>query len=153
MSFKQDIVETSYESTEVFVVILGVPEKFRGDRLVQEMLDSGIKFVRVDGINAESFSFPPDWENHKRSHFMIGRNLTNGEMACTWGHMRALQTGITAGADWLLILEDNVNPNNVYQIIKSLKVLEFAGPTLISFYCEPKFNILTKRLTIDSAII
>ena len=153
MSRSQGLGKPRLDATEVFVAILGVPEKFRGARLVQEFLDKKIPFVQINGINADAFAIPEDWKNRKRSHFMNGRQLTDGEIACTWGHMRALQTGLVAKANWILIVEDNVNPKNIFQIVESLKNLEIPKPTLISFFYSQKYNIPTKKRLLNGSII
>jgi hypothetical protein len=137
----------------VLLVILGIREKFRGEALEDDLVQKKIPFARVDGFDAKQSRVPESWKNKKRSHFLIGRDLTDTEIACTWGHMRALQTGHVEGTEWTLVIEDNVSPINIVEIYESLTSLKIGDPSLISFFSAKKFNFPTRKNRFANSIV
>ena len=138
---------------QVLLVVLGIREKFRGDTLVKDLIKKEIPFSRVDGFDANESRIPESWKNKKRSHFMLGRNLIDGEIACSWGHMRALQIGFIEGREWTLVIEDNVSPINIYEIYESLASMVIRDPTLISFFRAHEFNFPTRNRVVSNSMI
>jgi hypothetical protein len=131
--------------TSVMIVILGIKKRFRGDELVKRFDLMGVPYCIVDGLDASQVKIPQDWKNETRSHFMVGRSLTDAEIACSWGHWQAIKVGEEARADWILVIEDNVKPNYINEIYQALCRLQFFQPTLISFYSDPNFHLDFKK--------
>ena len=127
--------------SHALVAVLGVRENFRGDELLNELSSREVSVVRIDGFDAKKNEIPAKWKNLKRSHFMVGRELTSAEIACSWGHMRAIEMGHELGQNWLLVVEDNVEPGNLFQICKALDSITLPRPTLISFFNAPEYNL------------
>lgn len=138
---------------QVLLVILGIRDKFRGKELQDDLLQKEIPFTRVDGLDAKESRIPESWKNQKRSHFLIGRELTETEIACSWGHMRALQTGNVEEVEWTLIVEDNVAPLNIVEIYESLTSLMISEPTLISFFSAKEYNFPTRNKEFENSMI
>jgi GR25 family glycosyltransferase involved in LPS biosynthesis len=127
--------------TDVLVAVLGVRGNFRGAELLNELFSHGIPVVRIDGFDAKTNEIPSDWKNSKRSHFMVGRDLTNTEIACSWGHMQALEVGHRLKTNWILVIEDNVASENLYRICQALDAIALREPTLISFFSAAEYNL------------
>lgn len=131
--------------TEVVIIILGIKKRFRGDELVNSLDLMGVPYSIVDGLDASQVKIPEDWRNEKRSYFMVGRSLTDAEIACTWGHWQAIKVGMEARAEWILVIEDNVKPIYINEIHQALSCLQLFQPTLISFHSDPNYNLEFKK--------
>lgn len=90
--------------------VLGVPDQFRGDVLVEHLRALGFETRVVWGRSGASAT-RGDIDallDSRRSAIAFGRELTPSEVCCVEGHARILREVAAANSDWALVLEDDV---------------------------------------------
>jgi hypothetical protein len=94
------------------VFILGIPEKFRGNGLMEFFYRMDIDCRMIAGIDATSLSTADlnAMANQRAAKAALGRVISPGEICCSDVHARAYSEFINTDSEWALILEDDAWP-------------------------------------------
>lgn len=89
--------------------IIGVPGRYRGRTLEENLIAHGASYERVEGIDGQSMPIAV-FENAtdaKVSRLLMGRELTKGEYGCANAHLLAYKKIIESDHTWAIVLEDD----------------------------------------------
>ncbi len=109
----------------VGIFILGVPSKFRGKALEEQIKGFGLSYTLVEGIDGTTLDAEASLQIVDRaiSEARYGREITVAEACCTLGHRRVAEHLIESPYDWALVLEDDavlsVDPRQIYSLIQN----------------------------------
>ena len=82
------------------------------ERLAQadlELKNHHIQYERISAVDGRQFDVHAQTGyNSKKAHYFTGRDLIGSEVGCYLSHKKALQKFAASGADWGLILEDDL---------------------------------------------
>jgi GR25 family glycosyltransferase involved in LPS biosynthesis len=121
---------------EAQILIIGVPERYRGHGLEESVKNLGLSFVNIDGINGSNLAhsvFERETEKHV-SNFLIGRELTRGEYCCARAHIQAYTELVESDKNWAIVLEDDaILAIDFIDELKKLTVIDDI-PTIIQLY-------------------
>ena len=112
----------------VTALILGVKDCFRGQDALIALSKAEWRVECIYGVNARTFSVPEEWRDNQRSKRLVNRNLTDGEIACAYGHLQMLKEAARINADFTLFLEDDVHVSRLYELQNWLETCEVATP-------------------------
>jgi hypothetical protein len=88
--------------------ILGVTTNFRGNELIEKLMQYGIKPNVVWGPELENdHQLLLQHTNQKFANFAIGRDIKPQEIACCLGHIRMYEYFSNSSREWGLFLEDD----------------------------------------------
>jgi len=121
---------------KVKILIIGVPEKYRGHRLEESLQNLGLSFVNIDGINGSNLAhseFEKETAKHV-SRFLIGRELTKGEYCCAKAHIQAYIKFLESDESWALVLEDDaILSTDFIDEMKKMSIIDDI-PSIIQLY-------------------
>lgn len=89
--------------------IIGVPGRYRGRTLEENLITHGASYERVEGIDGQSMPISA-FENatdSRVSRLLLGRELTKGEYGCANAHLLAYKKIIESDHTWAIVLEDD----------------------------------------------
>lgn len=98
------------ELEDISVFILGIESRFRGQLVVDFLKTNQMDPTIVWGMEPYIFSeeLISRMANQKQANFLIGRNLTLGEISCSLGHLEMYERFLLTGRPLGLFLEDDV---------------------------------------------
>lgn len=125
---------------KVGIVVLYLHRPLRSMSLdfALEKYFEGVLFFQ--GFDARNEPIPKDWIRKYLPRFLYGRNLTPGEIACTFGHTEIIKTQNESEKDWIVICEDNLDFSGLPSVIKFLEGVQSNSPVLINFLSNPKYD-------------
>jgi GR25 family glycosyltransferase involved in LPS biosynthesis len=115
------------------VYILGLPNEFRGERLIDFFNNIGIEPQLVFGIDGRINSdlIAKKSASKKRIQYLHGRNLANTEIATALGHRLIYEEFLKAENEWALVLEDDSFPTNNFDLNK-FDLKKFSTPLIVN---------------------
>ncbi len=121
---------------ELTILIIGVPEKYRGTNLEERLNRIGFDYSRIEGVDGSRMpSLEYDSKTHQSiSNRFLGRRLTKGELCCAMAHEAAYERFIEAGTEWALILEDDCELNTEFEILSLVKQVRVNSPSVVQLY-------------------
>lgn len=82
------------------------------ERLAQadlELKNHQIQYQRISAVDGRQFDVHAQAGYHsEKAHYYTGRDLLGSEVGCYLSHKKALEQFVASGADWGLILEDDL---------------------------------------------
>jgi hypothetical protein len=89
--------------------LLGIPDRYRGGPLEDDLTRIGIAFAVVAGADGSRWTPAELAELYspRAAQIACGRQLAPGEVAVTLGHQRMMRAFQAAGDPWALFLEDD----------------------------------------------
>lgn len=133
----------SSKRQKIFVVALHIKDSFRSEELKLGLEGIQEEVIFFEGLDARRHQIPSTWQSNHLAKFLYGRNLTPGEIACTFGHSEIVKSMVSRVFDWVLILEDNVKFNGIESIISFLKCFESNSASLINFFSDPEYDLIS----------
>jgi len=129
------------------IFIIGVPQKYRGHHLEERLIKEEKFFCRIDGIDASLMSsfeynsktFP------KISKKLLGRHLTKGELCCALAHEDAYNKFLETKTEWALILEDDCELSQEFEISTLLSQINGNTPLIVQLYGAASYLEQVKR--------
>lgn len=115
------------------VYILGLRENFRGRDLLKVLQDAHIPSEVFFGLNAESSISISEARNRKQEFFFYGRELTQAEIACSFGHKAIYAKALRDEVELAIILEDDATIRDIPTFLNLLQDLKFSRPSLVNF--------------------
>ncbi len=90
--------------------VLGIESHFRGEEVVDFLRKKDIETCVVWGMEARTFGedLITRLANQDQARFLIGRDLTVGEISCSLGHLEMYERFLLTGRPVGLFLEDDV---------------------------------------------
>ena len=110
------------------VYILGLPNQFRGERLIDYFNNIGVEPQLVFGIDGRINSDLIDQKSapKKRIRYLVGRDMAKTEIANVLGHRLIYEEFLKTENEWALVLEDDSFPTKNFDLssfnLKSLSI-------------------------------
>jgi len=123
--------------------VLGIKEKFRGEKLIASIAKHGFS---VETFWGRTKLNPSERMNLSARSFYYGRDLVPGESLCADGHRSIIRKGFEKSCDWLVVLEEDAIVEDVLKLVEVLLSVNVSSPTLLSFYFHKQDCLLGKRI-------
>ena len=132
---------------DLSIFIIGVPKKYRGSNLEARLKQEGFGYSRVDGTDGSLMSTVDYFSKTQQniSKRLLGRPLTKGELCCAMAHVTAYERFLDADTEWALILEDDCELTNEFEISNLLKQIRGYAPTVVQLYGVSTYLEQVKR--------
>lgn len=130
------------------IYILGVPSRYRGATLEKQLLNFGLSFTRIDGVE------PNQLETFKvralaiTPYLSIIPPLVPGEVCCSFGHKLIYSKILEGDSEWSLILEDDVSLRIDPRLI-SLEHLDASMPTILQISPDPTEQLFSSNDSLE----
>lgn len=122
--------------------ILGIQRAFRGEKLLADLLSAGVDAEVIWGIDASKVEISQDLLDNGKAAHLYGRTLSSNEVACTLGHKLILEKARADGADFSVILEDDVEIMNVSFILNRLnEIALITQPSLFFLITHQRLSL------------
>jgi GR25 family glycosyltransferase involved in LPS biosynthesis len=122
--------------TDTHFFIIGVPGRYRGTELEENLSALGASYERVEGIDGQSlsrFAFE-DVTDKRASKLLLGRELTKGEYGCANAHLLAYERVIDLHHKWAIVLEDDAKLSDEFIDRLEQIYVESNKPRVIQLY-------------------
>lgn len=133
---------TSPIRQSVGIVVLYLDRPLRSTSLNSALETSFRDVLFFQGFDARAKPIPLNWMREYLPRFLYGRNLTPGEIACTFGHTEILKAQKHSEKDWILICEDNLDFVGLQSVIDLLEGIQAKSPVLINFLSNPNYDLV-----------
>lgn len=122
------------KETGLYCWILTLKESDVSRELIDDLRNIGFEVGIVLGKDARSEDLPEEWFDCERSHRLYGRNLSPGEIACTYGHFKIISEAVRkTDLKMGLVLEDDVTLVSINAVKTLIDSREFIGKTFWTF--------------------
>jgi len=138
-------------SDRLVFLVIGLERNYRGLSLELEIRQLGYDVIRVDAIDGNTFGADiSEIYNFVKARFFMHRELTNGEIATSLSHEKALDKFLETDYQYCVILEDDavLNAPENCPIEKVLETIEGAL-TILQLHI-PNYSVYS-RLLVDNS--
>lgn len=138
------------DSTDILpigVILISIKEKYRSDRLLDVVKESGLPYFELEASTPESM-FKLLCESRFGQLIKIGRLLTRKEFATYESHFRAQTSAFAKRHEWIVIFEDDaiINEDSI-NFLNSLALMKSSHPIQINLF--PNRGHLLRKHNID----
>lgn len=137
----------------VGIVVLYLERPFRSTSLETSLETCFRDVLLFQGFDARANRIPMNWTRRYLPRFLYGRNLTPGEIACTFGHTEIIMSQNHSENDWIMICEDNLDFAGMQKVVDFLKGIQSESPVLINFLSNPNYDFVENWESINEVTI
>lgn len=134
------------------VVVVSPPTfEVRQDHMVRQFSNLGIPYCFVDSPDKDNpDSFKGFESDHNAFKECYRRNPRRGEFACYCGHMMAMETVLSSGAKYGIVMEDDLKINRAWPAIQEIFERQVAeAPDMDLFYPGNLLFDHSKKISAD----